>query len=131
MDALIRRQKEAGGLVCVVSLSSHANIVRDYDAHFGVQPDAVYDNDLPRHQRKPLPWPLYDIMEKFHLEPKDLLMVDDMLLGVEMARKAGVPTAYAAWSKQDFPDLLEEMRGACDYAFDSPGTLERFLFEEN
>ena len=131
VDALIRRQKEAGGLVCVVSLSSHANIVRDYAAHFGIQPDAVYDNDLPRHQRKPLPWPLLDIMEKFHLEPKDLLMVDDMLLGVEMARKAGVPTAYAAWSKQDFPDLLEEMRGACDYAFDSPGALERFLFEEN
>lgn len=130
VDSLIRRQKAEGGLVCVVSLSSHANIVRDYDAHFGIQPDAVYDNDLPRHQRKPLPWPLMDIMARFALEPKDLLVVDDMMLGVQMARAAGVPTAYAAWSKQDFPELLEEMRDVCDYSFASAAELERFLFEE-
>ena len=129
IDAIVRRQKEAGGLVCVVSLSSHANITRDYQAHFGFQPDAIYAYDLPREQRKPHPWPLNDIMEKFHLEPKDLLMVDDMKLGWTMARAAGVETAYAGWGKQDFPDLMEEMRQICDYSFDSARELERFLFD--
>lgn len=131
IDAVIRRQKAEGGLVCVVSLSSHANITRDYRALFGIQPDAVYDNDMPREHRKPNPWPLEDIMTRFRLEPKDLLMVDDMKLGWTMARSLGVPTAYAAWSKQDFPDLMEEMRNICDHSFDTAAELEHFLFEED
>lgn len=130
IDQVIRRQKAEGGLVCVVSLSSHSNITRDYEAHFSFQPDAIYDNDLPREHRKPLPWPLEDIMARYGLEPKDLLVVDDMKLGWTMAQQAGVQTAYAAWSKQDFPELMEEMRVICDYAFDTAEELERFLFEE-
>ena len=131
VDDLIRRQKAEGGLVCVVSLSSHANITRDYDAHFGFQPDAIYDNDLPRDRRKPLPWPLLDIMARFHLKPEELLVVDDMMLGFTMAQAAGVKTAYAAWSKQDFPELMEEMRDIYDYSFNTAGELEHFLFEED
>lgn len=131
VDDLIRRQKAEGGLVCVVSLSSHANIVRDYDAHFGFQPDAIYDNDMPREHRKPLPYPLVDIMERFHLKPEELLVVDDMKLGFTMAQRVGIQTAYAAWSKQDFPDLMAEMKEICDYSFDSAKELEQFLFEEN
>ena len=128
---LVRRQKAEGGLVCVVSLSSHANITRDYQAHFGFQPDAVYACELPRDRRKPHPWALLDIMENFHLKPEELLMVDDMKLGMEMAHAAGVPAAYAGWSKQDFPDLTAEMQQRCDYAFPSPQALARFLFQED
>lgn len=129
VDDLIRRQKAEGGLVCVVSLSSHANIVRDYDAHFGFQPDAIYDNDMPREQRKPNPLPLLDIMARFRLKPEELLVVDDMMLGFTMAQRAGIKTAYAAWSKQDFPELMEEMKKVCDYSFDSTKELEHFLFD--
>lgn len=129
VDSLIRRQKAEGGLICVVSLSSHANIIRDYEAHFGFRPDAVYACELPREIRKPNPWPLHDIMEKFHLQPKELLMVDDMKLGWTMARAAGIKTAHAAWSKPDFPELMGEMRRICDYSFDSAKELEHFLFD--
>lgn len=129
IDSLVRRQKEAGGLVCVVSLSSHANIVRDYQAHFGFQPDAIYACELPRRLRKPNPWPLHDIMERFHLKPEDLLMVDDMMLGFTMARAAGIKTAHAAWSKPDFPELMVEMRQICDYSFETVREFEQFLFE--
>ena len=129
VDDLVHRQKAAGGLVCVVSLSSHANITRDYDAHFGFQPDAVYACELPRQLRKPNPWPLLDIMERFHLKPEDLLMVDDMKLGWTMAQAAGIRTAHAAWSKPDFPELMAEMQEICDYSFDSAKELEKFLFD--
>lgn len=128
---VIRRQKAAGGLVCVVSLSSRANITRDYEAHFGFQPDAIYACELPRERRKPQPWPLEDIMARFRLEPKDLLMVDDMKLGWTMAQSVGAQTACAAWSKLDFPDLMEEMRKICNYSFDTVAELEHFLFEED
>ena len=130
MDAVIRRQKEEGGLICVASLSTREIIERDFTHHFGFLPDAVYDYDLPPHQRKPSSYALEAIMAQFHLKPEELLMVDDMKPGYTMAKAAGVPTAFAGWSKAEFPELTSEMRSLCDYSFASARVLEAFLFEE-
>lgn len=125
---VIRRQKEEGGLVCVVSHSSVENITRDYEVHFGVRPDAIYGWDYPEEQRKPNPFPLEDIMRKYGLTPEQLLVVDDMKLAWRMANPLGVKIAFAAWGKLDFPELSEEMRSLCDFTFESASDLERFLF---
>lgn len=129
IERIIRGQKEAGGLVCVVSLSGEENIRRDYEQHFGIVPDAVYGWDLPEHQRKPSSYPLLDIMERFDLAPDQLLVVDDMKLAWKMARSVEVPIAFAAWGKLEFPDLSRQMRQLCDYSFDTVSDLEKFLFE--
>ncbi len=126
---VIRRQKEEGGLVCVVSHSSVTNITRDYQVHFGIQPDAIYGWDYPEHQRKPNPFPLEDIMRRYSLKPEDLLVVDDMKLAWYMAQPVGVEIAFAAWGKQEFPELAKEMRNICDFSFDSAKDLEKFLFD--
>lgn len=125
---LIRRQKEAGGLVCVVSHSSVDNITRDYDVHFGVQPDAIYGWDYPEELRKPNPFPLQDIMKRYHLSPDELLVVDDMKLAWNMANPLGVKVAFAGWGRLDFPELYSEMRKICDFSFDKAEDLEAFLF---
>ena len=125
---VIRRQKEAGGLVCVVSHSSVRNITRDYSHHFGILPDAIYGWDYPEQLRKPNPFPLEDIMKRFSLSPADLLVVDDMKLACRMAEPLGVDVAFAAWGKREFPDLSWEMEALCRYSFDSPADLEAFLF---
>lgn len=129
MDRIIRRQKEGGGLVCVASLSGAQSITRDYQTHFGMEPDAIYGWELPKEQQKPSPYSLQDIMLRYHLEPKEILVVDDMKLGWRMAQSAGIQVAFAAWSKTDFPELAAQMRQLCDFTFDSPAELESFLFE--
>ena len=125
---VIRQQKEAGGIVCVVSHSSVRNITRDYSHHFGILPDAIYGWDYPEQLRKPNPFPLEDIMKRFSLSPADLLVVDDMKLACRMAEPLGVDVAFAAWGKREFPDLSREMEALCRYSFDSPADLEAFLF---
>lgn len=129
IEKIIRRQKEAGGMLCVVSHSSARNITRDYDHHFGILPDVIYGCDLPEYQQKPNPYPLLDIMERYHLSPKDMLVVDDMKLAWKMAHPLGVPIAFAAWGKADFPELAQEMRTLCDFSFDSTESLYSFLFD--
>lgn len=126
---VIRHQKQEGGLVCVVSHSSIQNITRDYDVHFQVQPDAIYGWDLPENLRKPNPYPLQHIMERYNLSPKDLLVVDDMKLAWQMVQYVGVEIAFAAWGKTEFPELTQEMHQICNYSFFSPKELEKFLFE--
>ena len=125
---VIRRQKSEGGLICVVSHSSIQNITRDYDMHFGIQSDAIYGWDLPENQRKPNPYPLFDILEKYQLQPKYMLIFDDMKLAWQMAQPVGAEIAFAAWGKLEFPELSQEMRNICNYSFNSPKELENFLF---
>ena len=126
---IIRRQKEEGGVVCVVSHSSDVNILRDYRQHFGIEPDAIYSWDLPEHLRKPSTYALEDIMRKYGFTSDQLLVVDDMKPAYEMASKAGVSIAFAAWGREDYPEIAVQMRRLCDYSFDSPKELEHFLFE--
>lgn len=130
IEKIIRRQKQEGGLVCVASLSTEEVILRDYSHHLGFIPDAIYDYDLPVSKRKPNPYPLLDIMERFHLSPTQMLMVDDMKLGWDMAQKVGVPTAFASWSKEELPEMAAQMRSIFDFSFDSPDALYQFLFGE-
>lgn len=129
IENVIRRQKAEGGLVCVASLSTSEIITRDYMHHFGFLPDAVYDYDLPVHQRKPDSYALRDIMDRFGLRADQMILVDDMKLGWDMAQTLGVQTAFAAWSKAEFPELTAQMRGLFDNSFDSTKELEMFLFD--
>ena len=130
IERIIRQQKEAGGLICVVSLSGTENILRDYKTHFGIVPDAVYSWDLPEHQRKPSTYPLKHIMETYRLSPSQLLMVDDMKPGATMAKAVGVPVAFAAWSRLEYPEIMAEMSDLSDFTFRKTQELERFLFRE-
>ena len=129
IDRIIRRQKEEGGLICVVSHSSDVNILRDYREHFGILPDAVYSWDLPEHLRKPSTYALDDIMARYGLKPEQLLVVDDMKPAYEMASRAGVPIGFAAWGREDYPEISGEMKKLCDHTFESPEKLYTFLFE--
>ena len=129
IEEVIHRQKEEGGMICVVSHSSVQNITRDYDVHFGVQLDTIYGWDYPEHQRKPNPYPLQSIMEQFHFAPKDMLVVDDMKLAWHMVQPVGVEIAFAAWGKLEFPELSQEMENLCNYTFRTPKELSKFLFD--
>ena len=126
---VIRRQKELGGLVCVASHSSKENITRDYESHFGILPDEIYGWDYPEYQRKPNPYPLEQIMEKYQLTPSQLLVVDDMKPACDMAEKVGVSVAFARWGKEHSPEICAEMERLCQFTFQTPKDLEKFLFE--
>ena len=128
IDRIIRRQKEEGGLICVVSHSHADNILRDYRTHFAAEPDAIYGWELEPHQRKPNPWPLEDIMKRFHLTAEEILVVDDMKLACQMAAPLGVPVAYAGWSGMGVESLSAEMEKICDYSFGTTQDFEEFLF---
>ncbi len=127
---VIHRQKAEGGLVCVVSHSKKDNILRDYQAHIGFEPDRIYGYELPEDQRKPHPYPLQDIMKRYDLLPSDLLVVDDMKLSCKMAEPLGVEVAYAGWNGLNVPAVDKEMIDLCNYNFPTIEAFSRFLFED-
>lgn len=131
MHRILHRQKELGGKIFVVSHSNSDTISRDYDAHFGILPDAIYGWERPAHERKPNTFPLEDIMEKYGYRPEDILVVDDMQLACQMAEPLGVQVAFAGWDEMGVPQQREDMKRRCAFSFDSVEDLEKFLFEES
>ena len=129
IDRIILRQKEEGGILCVVSHSHSDNILRDYDAHFGIRPDAVYGWERPPQHRKPNPWPLEDIMAAYGLGPDEILVVDDMKLACMMAKPLGIKVAFANWDDMGVAELSAEMESLCEFTFKTTKELEKFLFE--
>lgn len=126
---LLRRYKQEGGILVISSQSAQENILRDYQTHFGMTPDAIYGWDLEAQHRKPNPYAIEQAEILYNLSKTDILVIDDMKPAVEMARRGGVQIAFAGWGRKEFPQICSEMNQLCDFSFYSMEDLEKFLFE--
>lgn len=126
---LLHRYRQAGGVICVISMSAEDTIRRDYRTHFGLEPDRIFGWDVPEEYRKPHPWALEQIQALYSFAGEEILVVDDMKFAVGMARSAGCPIAFAGWGRREYPQICREMESLCDHSFYSTEDLEKFLFD--
>ncbi len=126
---IMERQRAEGGLLCVVSHSFDYNIRRDYAANSLPEPDAVYGWERPERERKPWPFPLEDIMRRFSLRPDEVLMIDDLKPGYDMARAACVDFAAVGWSN-DIAAIETFMRQNCPVYCKTVAELAAFLDQQ-
>lgn len=124
---ILTRWKQEGGLLCVSSHSARENILRDYRLHFDLEPDQIFDWDLGEDRRKPSPYALQEIMRLYDLRPDELLMVDDLKPGYDMAHACGVPFACAGWSHDDL-EIRAFLRRFSDFYLETVQALESLLF---
>ena len=125
---ILQRHRDAGGKIAVVSHSMRENIERDYRENGLPEPDLIFGWEQPPEHRKPEAWPLQQIMKTFSLPPEELLMVDDLKPGYDMARRCGVPFAAAGWAN-DIPEIEQFMRRNCDFYCKTVADLDRLLEE--
>ena len=109
-----------------ISHSFDFNIFRDYEANGLPKPDAVYGWEIPAEKRKPKPWAVFEIMKKFDLSPSEILMIDDLKPGFDMAKAAGVDFAAAGWA-YDVPEIEAFMRENSSLYFKTVQELSDFL----
>lgn len=128
MRELLWRFHNEGGHICVSSHSMRENILRDYALHGFPEPELIFGWDLPANRRKPSPYGLEQIMEQLHLLSEELVMVDDLKPGKDMADAAGVDFIAAGWAHQ-IPEIADFMRRECSVYCASVRDLEKFLFE--
>jgi len=121
--------KAADGRVAVVSHSESNVIMGHYRAaagSLGVEPDLVFGWDLEPEQRKPNPFPVHEAVRQLGLEPRDVLVVDDLKPGIVMAQAAGVDAAAAGWA-HDISSIREFMRETCVAYFATVGEFAEFI----
>ena len=123
---ILEAQKNAGGYVCVVSHSYSHYIRRDYQANRLPEPDMVFGWDMEPSLRKPDPYSLYEIERELGLRPEEILVLDDLKPGYDMASRAGIAFAAAGWAN-DIPQIEDFMRANCDLYFKTVEALKDFL----
>ena len=126
---ILTEQRQRGGKICVVSHSLRENILRDYRENDLPEPDQIYGWEYPPAQRKPDPWPLKRIMDTLGFRAEELLVVDDLKPGYDMAKAAGVPFAAAGWAN-DIPEIRDFMKKNCDRYLRTVGELKAYLFDD-
>ena len=125
---IIEEYKKRGGIVAVVSHSYSENILRDYKENGLPMPDITFGWEIPRELRKPSPWALEQIMKKYNLSNSDLVVIDDLKPGYDMAKSVSVPFIAAGWSN-DIEEIETFMRNHCDKYCKSVSELYSYLFD--
>lgn len=116
-----------GGIVIVDSHSITKYIKRDWEKNNLPEPHHIYGWDIPKYQRKPSPFTVIDALERFSLSKDEILVVDDLKPGFDMARGAGVDFAAAGWA-YDVREIENFMREHCDYYLKSVDELRELVF---
>ena len=114
MKDLMRKARRAGALLCVVSHSFSEYVLRDYKANGLPEPDMVFGWEVPKAIRKPMPHSVRTILDRFGVKPEEVLVVDDLKPGYDMAKAAGVPFAAAGWAG-NYPVIESFMRARCEH----------------
>jgi beta-phosphoglucomutase-like phosphatase (HAD superfamily) len=128
LEALVA-YKAQGGLVVVVSHSESHVIEGHYNGAangHGVVPDLVFGWDLEPDKRKPSPFPVHETIRQLRVSPREVLVVDDLKPGVDMANAAGVDAAAAGWS-HNIPSIREFMTRSCVAYFDTVSEFAEFI----
>ncbi len=122
----IKEYKNLGGIICVVSHSESKQIIRDYELNCDLTPDLIFGWEPEAYKRKPNPYPIIEIMKRFNLQCDELLVVDDLKPGLDMARSCNVEFAGAGWSHL-IPEVKDYMEKESDYYFQTVSSLEEFI----
>lgn len=128
LEALVA-YRECGGHIVVVS-HSEEHVIR---AHYGgsanghgIVPELVFGWDLEPDKRKPNPFPVHETLRHFSLAPRDVLVLDDLKPGIDMAAAAGVDAAAAGWS-HDIPAIRDFMKRTCVAYFNTVPEFAEFI----
>ena len=124
---ILEKFKAEGGIIAVSSHSMRDYIERDYKENSLPMPDEIFGWDLPKHLRKPATYTVECLTEKYSLTPADILMVDDLKPGFDMAHRAGIDFAAAGWA-YNVPLIESFMRSHSKYYLKSTEELYKILF---
>lgn len=125
---ILTRFRESDGKIYVASHSESRFILRDYKENDLPTPDGIFGYDAPSDLRKPSAKIIDSIITETGIPREEILVVDDLKHGFELAKNSGVTFAAAGWG-YNVPKVESLMRDVADYYLKSPSDLSHLLFD--
>ena len=89
-------------------------------------PDLVFGWTDDPETRKPHPYPLFQTMARFGLAKEELLVLDDLKPGADMAAAAGVDFAAAGWG-HSIAEIRTAFKASCRFYFERVEDLKAVI----
>ncbi len=130
MADFLKKYHEVGGCICVATHSMAKMVLIDYNTNCGFEPKYITSWESPDEQRKPSPFTVEYAMRELGFERSDILVVDDLPTGMNMAKVAEVDFAAAGWC-YDVEPVTSYMRANSKYYLTEVAQLEALVFAES
>ena len=134
-DVLIKELKKRGFILIIATTTRRNNMATYRTLNKKMMEKARIDDFFSRvytiedaKEVKPNPEIYFRLMDEFHVKPKECLIFEDSLVGIEAAKNAGIESA-AMYDKYSDTDR-EEINRLSDYQFDSFSDVLRVLRSE-
>ncbi|ELP95095.1 hypothetical protein EIN_254290 [Entamoeba invadens IP1] len=122
----LKEFRRRGGIIAVCSHSTQDDIERNY-ARYNFQPEVIYGYSREHPEMcKPYTYPIENLKEKYHLEAKDIAMIDDLSPGFQMAKKCGVDCIGVIYGK-GHDTIKGEIAKTCKKTFDTVEGLKEYI----
>ena len=120
IEQALRGLKEAGNHLYVVSSKSSQPLARNLE-QLGIDQyfTDLIGSDLVEHF-KPAPDGILQLVEKYHFNQQQSVMVGDAIFDLQMGKRAGVQTAAAGWGAYDMQAIKAEQP---NYLLEQPAQL--------
>lgn len=125
---ILEEFKQLGGIITVVSHSERDQIERNYINKSNITPDLIFGWELEEDKRKPSTYPVKQIINIFELKESEVLVVDDLKPGLDMAVNSNVSFACAGWSHK-VKEIKEFMKENADMYFPRVEDFRNYLFD--
>ena len=117
----------------MVSHSEVGFVQRDYREAIAaneerVSPDLVFGGNVKAEERKPHPFPVIAAISRFALAKRDVVVVDDLKSGLDMAAAAGVDFVAAGWG-HSIPEIEQAFRRRGRLYCETVTDFGRFLLD--
>lgn len=122
----LTRFKAAGGILVVSSHNEAKHILMDFEHAGCPEPDAIFGWDLDVDKRKPAPYTIEQIEKRFGIAREEMVMLDDMKIGLNMCKATGVDFIFADWARKPLR-LREQMRSLATYTAASFEEVEQII----
>ena len=128
LEALAAYRAQGGAIV--VASHSEEHVIRAHYRAAGngqpLMPDLIFGWEDGPERRKPHPFPVHETLRQLELEPRDVLVVDDLKPGIEMAAAAGVDAAAVGWS-HDLSAIRDDVDQRCVARFEAVSEFAEFI----
>ncbi len=128
IPGILKKFREAGGLITVVSLSKERIIERDYKS-INFIPDKILGWSSESDKMKPSTWPVKQILKEFNLKQEEVVLIDDLKPGITMAQNAGIKSLWAGWS-HGLSEVRDYMKQMAVRELKKPSELHNILLSE-
>lgn len=122
--------KKQGGIVVSHTHNHHDIVVRDFINLVGFEPDEIFSVDSDPEYVKPHTQSIDYLKNKYKLESKDMVMMDDLSYGYEMAKKASIDFIAPGFGIYSY-DIKEFFLSRATYYIEDPKQLYTILGIKN